>query len=111
MRYILIDEMDSKETDAVKNHLRSLGMESNIAGLFWLPVPQEYLEPVQAEHAAECGPHVMALDVRENDMQLELLVRAQGKIRCECVRSASEKLSAYMLAYIENMAESLKIRI
>ncbi len=85
MRSYVIDELDLATVRYMGEYLKKRGYASSVENLFWLPVERELLRPVQQEHEAECGPYQMALELLDEGIRLELLVRAAGKIRCECV--------------------------
>jgi hypothetical protein len=67
------------------------------------------LTALQKEHEEQCGPYCLALEVNGNAIHLELLVRGQGRIRCECLSFASQSLRDYMIAYLENMLTELGV--
>ena len=75
----------------------------------WLPIPTHMLSAVQKEHESQCGPYVMALECEETSLRLELLVRARGRIRCECVAYASPELQRHMMDYITDTLKELHI--
>ena len=109
MRYFSIDDLRPEEVQSIHARLRDMSLQSDMEGLYWLPVPADLLEPVQREHAAQCGPHVMALDVQENALQMELLVRARNRLRCECVRYATPELQQHMIAWVDQLLRDLGI--
>ena len=51
----------------------------------------------------------MALECEETSLRLELLVRARGRIRCECVAYASPELQRHMMGYITDTLKELHI--
>lgn len=51
----------------------------------------------------------MGLEVDEHSVRLELLVRARGRLRCECVQYASSELRAHMQAYLDQLLRDLGI--
>ena len=64
---------------------------------------------MQQEHVESCGPHVMGLEIEENFVRLELLVRARSRMRCECVHYASPELRDRMIVWLENLLAELGI--
>ena len=85
MRYFLIDDLRAEETKRLCEHLDAMDLGAGLDGIYWLPIPAHMLSAVQKEHESQCGPYVMALECEETSLRLELLVRARGRIRCECV--------------------------
>lgn len=88
---------------------------SGVEKLFWLPVENELLEPVQREHEAECGPFRLALELMDGGVRLELLARATEKMRCECIaylcpaseRVMMERLDALVAEVQQDELQSL----
>jgi hypothetical protein len=111
MRYYTIDELTRTDTSSLSKRLDDMGLRSDIEGLYWLPCPQALLAAVQQEHAASCGAHVMALEVLPDTLNLELLVRARNKMRCECVQYASPALAQHMITYLDALLEELGVHI
>ena len=109
MRYFLIDDLRAEETKRLCEHLDAMDLGAGLDGIYWLPIPAHMLSAVQKEHESQCGPYVMALECEETSLRLELLVRARGRIRCECVAYASPELQRPMMAYITDTLKELKI--
>ena len=109
MRIYRIDDLAPADVAALETHLQALELHSGMEGMYWLPVGQSHLSAVQREHVQDCGPYAMALEVTEDALQLELLVRARNKIRCECVHYASPELEAHMMRYVDDTLRQLGI--
>ena len=109
MRWYGIDDLTAEDTAKLAASLTEMELTSGMDGLFWLPAPAELLSPLQQEHAASCGPHVMGLELEETSLRLEMLVRARGRMRCDCVHYASPELRNSMIAWLENLLAELGI--
>lgn len=109
MRYFSIDDLREDDIRRVRERLNEMELQSDIEDLYWLPAPAAMLSPVQQEHTESCGPHVMALEIQENAVQLELLVRARGKMRCECVHYAAPALQQHMIGWLDQLLRDLDI--
>lgn len=109
MRTYTIDQLEEKDIAAVNARLLDMELQAGLEGVYWLPVPRDMLTPIQAEHFSSCGPYCLALDVCENAVHMELLVRGTGRIRCECLSFASQELRNHMIAYLEGLLADLKI--
>ena len=83
MREYVISDLTPAETQGLEETLAARNLAAGIEHLYWLPVPE--LTAVQKEHAASCGPHVVALEVEETSLRMELLVRAKNRLRCDGV--------------------------
>lgn len=84
----------------LKAYFDELELRSSIPGLYWLPVPEELLNELQTEHLPSCGPYVLALDIGDDGVILETLIRAQNQLHCECIAFGSKELVQHMLDYL-----------
>ena len=110
MRIYTIDQLRDEDTKSLMAYLDEARMTGSIEGIFWLPVPDEFLTSIQKKHKADCGPYRLALEVDEQALHLELLVRGMGRITCQCISFASEKLRDHMIAYLEDTLLELNIQ-
>ncbi len=116
MRSYLIEDIYPDQLERISSALADNGYTGGLDGLFYLPVPQELLTPVQQAHAAECGPHIMALEVGlgeggEGVLKLELLVRAQNRLRCECVCYATPAQRTHAIDFLDAFIRRLDIPV
>lgn len=84
----------------IKSYFNQLEFASSIPDLYWLPVPEEMLTELQADHLASCGPYALALEITDEGLVLEALVRAQNQLHCECIAFADEQLVQHMRDYL-----------
>lgn len=113
MRCYLIEDFYPEQLRKISAALSEKGFSGSLEGIFYLPVPQDLLTEVQREHAAECGPHIFALEVVEEQgtLKLELLVRAQNKLRCECVLYATPAQREYVIGFLDDFIRQLDISV
>ncbi|MGE9986049.1 hypothetical protein [Desulfovibrio sp. SGI.169] len=109
MRWYVVDDLSAGETARLAQALRDMEFSSGVDSLYWLPVPENLLSPVQRKHAVDCGPHALGLELEEHSLRLELLVRARGRLRCDCVHYAGPELRARMIAYLDQLMADLQI--
>ena len=109
MRTYTIDQLEETDIAAINSRLLDMDLQAGLEGVYWLPVPREMLTPAQAEHFDSCGPYCLALEVEENAVHMELLVRGMGRISCGCLSFASQELRNSMIDYLEGMLKELKI--
>lgn len=109
MRTYTIDQLDAQDIDTISKHLEELGLAGGLEGLFWLPVAQKHLSTTQQEHAAGCGPYALALELTEDALHLELLVRARNAMRCECIATAPPALRQHYMDYLDALLVELGI--
>ncbi|THB69916.1 MAG: hypothetical protein D6E12_03615 [Desulfovibrio sp.] len=111
MRGYMIDELTQEDIQRLGQALKDMGLESSVLGLYWLDVPQELLSEEQAAHSESCGPHSMGLEVEENWIRMELLVRARKIIRCSCVAYATPEQREHMITYLDSLLADLDIKV
>lgn len=111
MRWYGIDDLTPEDTAKIAARLKEMELEASVEGLYWLPAPGDMLSDLQKEHEDSCGPHVFGLELEEGSLRLELLVRARGRMRCECVHYAEPQLRARMIAWLEQMLAGLGIDV
>jgi hypothetical protein len=109
MRSYYLDEFVPGELERLVERLDSMELSAGMEDLYWLPVPKNLLTPLQKKHEGECGPYVLALEILDAALRLELLVRARNKLRCECVAYAEHKLASHMIVYLHGLLDELKI--
>lgn len=112
MRCYLIEDFYPEHLQKVTQALTEKGLAGSLDGVFYLPVPNELLTDVQRAHAAECGPHIFVLEVvDEHTLKLELLVRAQRKLRCECVMYATPEQREHVIGFLDDFIRQLDISV
>jgi len=109
MRSYCLDEFVPGELERLAERLDSMGLSAGMDELYWLPVPHNLLTPIQKTHERECGPYVLALEILDESLRLELLVRARNKLRCDCVAYAEQELVEYIISYVHGLLDELKI--
>ena len=111
MRQYTVTELSEKDIETIEKALREKKLQASIDHLFWIPVPDDLLTPLQKEHATTCGPHVMALEVMRSSLNLEFLVRARNKIRCDCITYADDRLMLAMIHRVNDFLSGLGISV
>ena len=101
MRCYLVVELQPEVIANLEAQLTTNGCQSGIERLYWLPLEKERLLPVQREHESSCGPHCLALEILDDAVRLEFLVRAKGRMRCECVCYLSPETERHMMDWLD----------
>lgn len=113
MRCYLIEDLTGENLKRIESRLTELGLRGPLDGIYFLPVPEDLLSPEQAEHAGECGPHIMALEVLPDfgALKLELLVRGRGRLRCSCVTYADAAQRTWAMDHLDTFIRELDIAV
>jgi hypothetical protein len=108
MKQYVIDELRAKDYSALKNYLARHFVADPMDGIYWIPIDSEILTETQKRHR-DCRPHYFAVELDENRMACELLVRTQNIIRCDCIRYATETQRNWLIALIDHILNQLEI--
>jgi len=109
MRSYYIDEFVPGELERLAERLDNMELSAGVEDLYWLPVPEKLLTSLQKQHEQACGPYALALEILDEALRLELLVRARNKLRCECVAYGDQPLVSHMIGYLHALLDELKI--
>ncbi|MDA8140039.1 MAG: hypothetical protein M0036_15430 [Desulfobacteraceae bacterium] len=110
MKQYVVDELRLEDHAKLKAYLDERYAVAQFEGLYWLPIGNELLEPIQQEHDA-CRPHYFALDLSPNRLACELLVRTRHRIRCNCIQYASLAQRNWLIQWIDDVLEALNISV
>jgi hypothetical protein len=108
MKQYVVDELRPGEADKITGYLNKAFGPPEFSSLFWIPVPEAILSPVQAGHKS-CQPFYFVVDVNESQLSCELLVRTRSVIRCNCIGYADRRQRDWLLSYIDSVFEQLEI--
>ena len=115
MRSYLIEDLTADDCKTIVQAFDELQLKGPLEGIYYLPLPADSLQREQVDHADECGPFFMALEVIEGveecQLKLELLVRARHKIRCSCVTYATPEQRRHMIEYLDQFIDELEISV
>ena len=110
MKQYLVDELRLEDHEKIKVYLDEHIKTASMAGLYWILLEKEQLTGIQAAHP-DCGPHYFALELHEDRLACELLVRAEQSIRCDCICYASKEQRDWLIEYIDAILEKLEISV
>ena len=108
MKQYVIDELRGPDYQALKKYLDEHYGPAALGGIYWIPVAAEVLTATQQEHR-ECQPHYVAVDLDQNRIACELLVRTHNRVRCDCIDYATGKQFSWLIAFIDRVFIQLKI--
>jgi hypothetical protein len=108
MKQYVIDELRAADYPALKGYFSEHFKSATLDGIYWIPIEAELLTAVQQEHR-ECQPHYLAVDLNQDRMACELLVRTQARIRCNCIGYATQQQLNWLVGLIDDIFNRLKI--
>ena len=108
MHQYVIDELRKGEVDKITNYLKKYCEKSDLDNLFWLRLPDDLLTPTQYEHK-ECGPFWAGIEVTEESVVFEMLIRSRNKLRCSCISYASTQQRQFILNFADKLLKDIEI--
>jgi hypothetical protein len=109
MRQVVVDQLSREEEKKALKYLERKARPGPVAGIFWLPLPSELWSEDQQAHAA-CGPFYFAVEIQENAISFELLVRSHSTLHCSCIGYATGPQRDFLLRFIDQWVAEEKIR-
>lgn len=109
MKYYLIDEISGPDMEKLSAHLMAVGFASGLEGIFWITMPEEYLDEIQSGHK-DCKPFVFAVELETVAAKAEFFIRSLKGMKCSCSGYANPGQSMFIIRFINEMIEKLNIR-
>ena len=108
MRQIVFDEINSRDVKKIKDYL-SQHFEESMPGLYWINLSDDLLDETQFQHKS-CQPFYFVIEVGNNYVKIELLIRSRKRLRCSCIKYANEAQRNFILHFADKLIEDLNIR-
>jgi hypothetical protein len=108
MKQYVIDEIRLSDYGKLKAYLDDTYGESGMDGLYWMPVDAAVLSDVQRAHPG-CAPFHMALELSEDRLAGELLVRTRSRVRCDCITYADPRQRDWLIQTMDAIFDKLGI--
>lgn len=103
-RAFLLEDIPKKTLQVLADSLAEQGFAAGLVGMFWLPVPSSLLHGVFLEHEQSCAPYRMSLEIGDDFIRLELLVRgSSAMLSCVCTSYGEAELEMAMLVSLEGL--------
>jgi hypothetical protein len=110
MRQYVIDELHHDEVQKIRQYLEERCDQAGIGNILWLNMPEEHLTPDQKKHEA-CAPHVVGIEIMEDAVSFEMLVRSRNRMRCECIGFATSRQRDFILGFVDEMIRETGLKI
>lgn len=108
MRSYLIDEISPPDIQKINQFLSQNALTSGLEKIFWVRIPDDLLSELQSKHK-DCQPHYFAVEVGNNWIKLEFLIRNLKSMRCSCNCYCTHEQREFIFRYAHNMIETLGI--
>ncbi len=109
MRQIVIDELSPMERDNIDSYLKRTFKQGPMIGLYWIELPTDVLAEAQQGHE-KCGPFYFGVEVEQEIVRFELLVRSNANLHCSCIAHATKDQRQFLLGLIDKMVDEEHIR-
>ena len=106
MRQFLVDEIPLRQIGVIEDYLKKKTIVSGLEKIFWLEIPEDLLSSIQYEHKG-CGPHYLAVELGQDFLKFEFLVRSRKRLRCDCVQYATEAQENYLLNFAHTLIQTI----
>ena len=110
MKQYVIDELRLEDYEKIKSYFDENFEPSNVNGLYWIYLDQNNLTEIQTSHE-DCQPFYVAVDLEEDKISCELLVRTGSRIRCDCICYATEAQRDWLIRLIDTILEKLEVHV
>jgi hypothetical protein len=109
MKQYVIDELRPADYQKIKTFLDENYGPAALDGVYWIALPPDYYGRVQAEHKG-CQPFYFAIDLEQNMINCELLIRTKTRVRCDCISYATEKQRNWLIQFVDRIFEKLEVK-
>ena len=109
MLQYLLDEIGKSDLPRLRDYLNEHATASKLEGIWWVDLPEDLLSPVQFEHR-DCRPFRFAVELGDNFVRLEFLIRSRETMRCACIGYATRRQRDFILAFADRLVADLALR-
>ena len=109
MRSLLLDELSGPDVAKVREYLDERATASGLEDLYWIELAPELLTGLQAAHP-DCQPHRFAVELGQDFVKLEMLIRPADSLRCPCGGYASPEQRGFILETADRLVAELGLR-
>jgi len=109
MKQYVIDELRPADYKALKTYLSEQYGSAALDGIYWIPIAPDMLTEIQLAHT-ECRPQCFAVDLDDNRLACEFLMRSKSRVRCDCMDYATENQRNWLIGLIDNIFDRLQIK-
>ena len=108
MRSYMIDEINSSDIEKINAFLNENAVSSSLDQLFWVKIPQDLLSEIQFQHK-DCQPHAFAVELGDDWVKLEFLIRSMKNMQCTCPAYCTEQQQKFIIKFALGMLEQLGV--
>lgn len=110
MKQYVVDQLRYSDYEKIKGWLDQRFGPAAMGAVYWVPIAAGQLTAMQAAHG-ECQPFFAALELQEERLSLELMIRTQQRVRCACIAYATEEQRNALIRMVDDMLTALDISV
>jgi hypothetical protein len=110
MKQYVIDQLRPGDYGRLKEYLDGAFGDSGVEDLYWVPLDPGLLGPEQARHT-DCHPLCFAVELMDDRISCELLVRTRNRMRCSCIDYATREQRDWFIDAMDAILERLEISV
>ncbi|MFO7709264.1 MAG: hypothetical protein R6V84_13920 [Desulfobacterales bacterium] len=110
MKQYVVDQLRFSDYEKLRGCLDQRFGPASIGDVYWVPLAPEQLSATQSAHVV-CQPFVAALELCEERLSVELLIRTQQRVRCECIAYATDEQRNWLIRMVDDMLQQLGVSV
>ncbi|MBM4294107.1 MAG: hypothetical protein FJ126_04285 [Deltaproteobacteria bacterium] len=109
MRQYLLDEIRKPDLPRLRDYFNEHAIAAGLEGIWWVDLPEDLLSPQQFDHR-DCRPFRFAVELGDDFVRFEFLIRSRETMRCACVGYATRPQRDFILAFADKLVEKLSLK-
>jgi len=109
MRQLVVDQLRKDEVERVKEYLDRHAEAGPLPGIYRLSLPEDLLAEEQWRHN-DCRPFHFAIELGEDFVNFELLVRTANRLHCPCMAYATSSQRQFLLTFADRLLGEQNIK-
>ncbi len=104
MRQYIINELNSDDVKSIEEFLNDNAKKGGLPGMFWLNLSDTLLGDAQKDHE-DCGPFVFGIELGDDFVSFEFLVRSKANLHCSCTAYANLSQRNFLMEFADRMVQ------
>jgi len=109
MRQLVINELIADDHKKIKSFLDANLETGALPGIYWLTIPSHLLGDTQTSHE-QCGPYVVGIELLEENIAVELLVRSKSNLHCSCAAYANLEQRQFIIDFYDRIIQETNLQ-
>lgn len=109
MRQYLLDEISRGDIPRIRDYLNEHALAAGLEDIWWVDLNEDLLSSEQFAHQA-CRPFRFAVELGQNFVRFEFLIRSRQTMRCACIGYATRQQRDFIMAFADRLVDDLAVR-